>query len=339
MATQLFKVIARDGVRVRTAPGLDGDRVTTATLGYGDILEVITESRTEADNYEWWEHAQKPGWWSAARMISPESELMEPSQLEHEPVEATVSDFMVMTDVLNIRSQPSLGDNLVEETLKRGEILRFHNPTKADGFLWWEQEQKPNHWSASGSLQGGLTFMVPSEPGEKVFLEVPWVTQIQYPINYSNDCGHACVLMVMRYHITGFTSSVKEIYQLPHKNSNGTTNQFHLRDIAKEASGETLHLRTFQRENPSESDFDILKSRVKSKNPVILLVRYSSLRFNNPSGGNFLHWLVMVGYSGNAIYVHDPLWVTESSGAARSISQDQLYKACVNSGYGLYGVL
>lgn len=345
MATQLFKVVAREGVRVRTSPGLDGDRVTTATLGYGDVLEVTSSSRTEADNYEWWEHAQKPGWWSAAKMLNPESALMEATQLPHEPVpepdedEVTVSDFMVMTDVLNVRSEPKVGDNLLDDRLTRGEILRFRNPTKADGFLWWEQEAKPNHWSASGSLQGGQTFMVPSEPGEKVFLAVPWVTQIQYPINFSNDCGHACVMMVMRYHLTGFDMSVEEIYRLPHKNSNGTTNQIHLRDIAQEASGGKLHLRTFQRDNPSESDFDILKSRVKANHPIILLVRYSRLGFANPSGGNFLHWLVMIGYSGNAIYVHDPLWVTESSGAARAISQDRLYDACVSTGYGLYGVL
>lgn len=339
MATQLFKVVARAGVKVRTAPRLNGPRVSTVTLGYGEILEVNSESRTEANNYEWWEHAQNPGWWSAARRTDQTETLMEPYQLEHEPAEDTVSDFMVMTDVLNVRSEPRLGDNLLDENLIRGEILRFRNPTKADGFLWWEQEQKPGHWSASGSLQGGQTFMLPSAPGEKVRLDVPWVTQLQSPINFANDCGHACVLMVMRYHISGFTSSVRELYQLPYKNANGTTNQFHLQDIAKEATGGKLYLQTFQREGPVASDFDILKNRVKAKHPVILLVRYSSLRFVNPSGGNFLHWLVMVGYTGNIIYVHDPLWATESSGAGRAISQDQLFKACVDSGYGLYGLL
>ena len=339
MASQLFKVVAHDGVIVRTAPRLNSPRVTTAALDYGDILEVITESRTEANNYEWWEHAQNPGWWSAARMIDPEGAWMEPYQLAHEPAETAAADFMVMTDVLNIRSQPSLGATLVEETLKRGEILRFHNPTKADGFLWWEQEQKPNHWSASGSLQGGQTFMVPSAPGEKVFLEVPWVTQLQYPINFANDCGHACVSMVIRYHISGFTATVADLYKLPHKNANGTTDQFHLRDIAKEATGGKLQLRTFQREEPVASDFEILKNRVKARHPVILLVRYSSLKFSNPSGGNFLHWLVVVGYTGNILYVHDPLWATESAGAGRTISQEQFYQACVSSGYGLYGVL
>jgi len=367
MATQLFKVTSRDGVNIRTAPRTNAAKATTMGLVLDDILEVVTESRTVADNFEWWEHAQSPGWWSVAKQINPEKVFMTPYQLPLDPAAAvppvTVTQpatpiqpvavtqpatvptklLEVVTNVLKIRSQPQLGNTLVAgQALKRGERLHFFHPTKADGFLWWEQAQHPGWWSASGSLQGGQTFMEyvpdPIPDDEQTRLDVPWITQIQAPKNLANDCGHACVLMVMRYFGFGADTIVADLYSMPHKNSNGTTNQNHLQLIARDATQSQLQLTTFSLGQASATNFQTLQDKLKADRPVTLLVWYPSLQFNNPSSGSFNHWITLTGFSGNTIYVNDPLWTTENAGAGRTIDRDRLLTACAKTNMGLYGV-
>lgn len=342
MTTRHFQVVSRDGLNVRTDPRHNASKVPGAGLGYGDILEVNADSRTVAMNFEWWEHARNPGWWSAARKIAPESVYLKPYQLPYDVPDTDTTQFEVVIDALKVRSQPRLGNTLVAgQTLRRGQRLVFKNRTEADGFLWWEQVDHPGWWSASGSQQGGQTYMLPvPEDGtwEAVNLDVPWISQIQMNTpNLPNDCGHSCVLMTMRYHGLGADKSVADLYALPHKNANGTTNKVHLKLIGQDTTHGQLTLTDFGM--PATSlNLDGLQDKLENNRPVTLLVWYPSLGFNNPSSGNFNHWVVLTGYAGDVFYINDPLWTTENAGARKAVTRQTLLAACEDSGSGLYGV-
>jgi uncharacterized protein YvpB len=390
MATQFFRVVAKDGLRVRTKPEISASTlIRDHKLVYGDILEVKTESRTEAANYVWWEHANNPGMWTASQQIAPLVTMMENYQPPHDPTPPPVTTptgttsggtstgtttppsggttsggtsssggtttstpapqtvtFEVIADSLSIRSQPKLGNTLVNgQSLKRGQRLQFKNPsTKADGFIWWEQVAHPGWWSASGSMQGGQSFMNPVDDvvvteDNTHLLTVPWVTQIQTSgINFKNDCGHTSTLMVMRYSGLGWNMSVGDLYKLPYKTASGTTVKEQLVQIARDASGGKLTLTPFAINPANLNSMQSLRDSIKNNKPVILLVWYPSLKFHNPSNGAFSHWIVVTGYKGDTFYINDPLWLTENQGAGRTIDSTTLLKACQDTNEGLYGV-
>src|SRR6185369_15624308 len=87
-------------------------------------------------------------------------------------------------------------------------------------------------------------------------------------------------------------------------------------------------LQDFSKQAATESDIEGLKQIIKDKGPVILLVWYPTLGFNNPANGPFNHWIVVTGYSDNKFYINDPLWTTENKGANKEVSQATLLKAC-----------
>lgn len=342
MTTRHFQVVSRSGLNVRTAPRINTSKVVGAGLGYGDILEVNASSQTIAMNYEWWEHTHNAGWWSAARKIAPEDVYMVPHQLPYDDRAAETRTFEIMVDGLRVRNQPRLGSTLVSgQSLRRGQRLEFGNRAEADGFIWWEQVEQPGWWSASGSQQGGQTYMLPitdDDAEAAVSLNVPWISQIQLNTpNLPNDCGHSCMLMTMRYHGCGTTTSVADLYALPHKNANGTTNKTHLKLIMQDGTQGQLSLTDFGM--PATTlNLEGLQDRLKDDQPVTVLVWYPSLGFNNPSSGNFNHWVVLTGYTGDVFYLNDPLWTTENAGAMKAITRDSLLAACDDSGSGLYGV-
>lgn len=335
MTTKLYQVVTSDGVNVRKEPRLGAHKATSYPLGYHDILEVLENTRTEADGYEWWEHSQNRGLWSAAQDLSTGEIYMQPYDLPHHQTETTC--FEVVTDVVNVRNKPKLGDTLTGQSLRRGERYLFQNPIEADGFLWWEQVNQLGSWSASGSLQGGQTFMLPAADDNSGIVRqaVPWFTQIQSPKNLANDCGHACALMLLRFHGHGNTASVESLYALKFHGSEGKTTKEQLVQLA---GSESFEFTPFRYDATPAGLVQVL-GKVADGRPVILLVQYASLGFNNPSGGTFLHWIVLTGFNGDTIYVNDPLWLTERSGAGRKISRSTLLKACVDTKeYDLYGV-
>jgi hypothetical protein len=394
MATQLFRVVNRQGMRIRIEP--NGALVRDRALAFGDILEVKSESRTEKDNNVWYEHALNPGWWTASEQMRPAATFMEAYQLDYKPPQTGTTTggtttggtttggtttggtttggtttggttsggttptpttpatptteeavFQIVTDVLYVRSAPSLtGARVPNVVLKFSEQYKFKTPTTADGFVWWERSDKPGWWAAAGSVSGGQLFMQKIEavkqnpqPNNAEVKTVPWVTQIQSGYNLPNDCGHSCVLMVMRYYGMGWNNTVNDLYKLKYKNSNGTTNQLHLVSIANDMTGSKLKLNTFgDKQNPSNKLTEIRNSLAKDK-LAILLVWYPSLGFNNKANGNFNHWIVVTGYSGDNFYINDPLWTTENQGAGKSISFDRLLLAATDTGYGVYGVI
>jgi uncharacterized protein YvpB len=90
-------------------------------------------------------------------------------------------------------------------------------------------------------------------------------------------------------------------------------------------------MQDFSKQNAVESDMEWLKQTIREKGPVVLLVWYPTLGFNNSFNGPFNHWIAITGYSDNKFYLNDPLWITENKGANREVSQAVLLKACQNT--------
>ncbi len=399
MATQYFQVVSKTGLRIRSKPDLsDASLIKGRMLAYHDIVQVNSESRTEAQNYVWWEHTNTPGVWSASDQINPHMTLMQPYQPPYMPPPTTTPTtgttsggttggtttggtpptssppttgttsggttgggatsggttttpdapvlFEVTADRLAVRSQPALGNTLVSgQVLLRGNRLQFHSPTTADGFVWWQQSVHPGWWSAAGSTQGGQTFMLPVDENAEQdsnthLLTVPWISQIQPGmINYRNDCGQTDVLMIIRYRGLGANVTLGNLYSMPYKNANGTTNNLQLSPLASAATGGKLVMKLFNNNPATLAGLEALKINIQADQPVLLLVWYPSLNFNNPENGPFNHWLVLTGFIGDTFVVNDPLWVAENQGAGRLIDINTLLKACHDTGLGLYGLV
>lgn len=338
MASQHYEVTDKEGVQIRTTPSRFSPKV--ALLGWREVVEFNTDTKTEAQGYIWYEQVQNKGWWSAVQKTDGSEVYMMPYQVPHIPASnAKQKAWMeVTTGVLTVRIEPRLGSPLmVGADLKKGQIVEVHNRKEADGFLWWELVLAPNHWLPSGSLQGGgLSFMreVPSPHSDEMRLPVPWFTQIQHPTNYANDCGHTCLLMLMRYHGFAQDKTVKDLYFLKGKpnefknDGSGYTDINHLTRMAQVVTGNQLGIATFV-EQSTMDNLNKIKDRIRNDKPTVLLVWYPALSFNNPSAGNpnFNHWVIVTGFKDNTFYINDPLWTSESGGAQKAVSAEVLLGA------------
>ena len=77
---------------------------------------------------------------------------------------------------------------------------------------------------------------------------------------------------------------------------------------------------------------------LKDNRPVILLVWYLSLKFNNSHNGPFNHWVVVTGFKNDNFYLNDTLWLTEKEGAGRIVSSATLLEAAGDTQMRLYGI-
>lgn len=148
---------------------------------------------------------------------------------------------------------------------------------------------------------------VPVVSGSKV-LAVPWISQLGAGAPGAFDCGQACVLMLLKYHQK--VDRNMQVNQLTNI-VDGKTNVRQLSDLARRFG---LSLSTISTDQTVES-VDRLKVPVTNNRPLILLVNYADLGFpvHLVSGINQgWHWLVVVGYSGDQMIVHDPLWTKTS---------------------------
>lgn len=337
MSTKAMKVIVPDGVRIRTSPHHRAKIIDT--LGLNEIIEVETASQVveEGTGYIWWQHANRPDWWSASGTADGEDVYMQAYEAIPIPEDETVR-LRVVTSGLNIRTEPRLGNNVVpNQQLQYGQQVRFHNaPKQTDGYIWWEHADNPGWWSASGSISGAQIFLTTPIDVDGILLEVPWIGQIQYPVNLSNDCGHACILMLMWYRGYAQNITISDLYHYKkegepefYKFTNGYTGQHHLQRMVNKATHGAMQLQLLNTPATLDSLSDI-RAHLQNNEPVILLVRYSSLNFGNPSAGDgfFDHWVVITGFSGDTFYLNDPLWPSPSSGAAKEIHIDVLLQAC-----------
>jgi uncharacterized protein YvpB len=335
MSTKLFKVITNKELRVRTSPLISrGNLVPNRYLTYGDVLEVRADSETQASGWTWWEHSNSPGCWTASQSIDNKNIFMIEYQQSHiaAPEADLTQIFEVVTDYLMVRSEPRFGNNIRNGTsLRRGQRVAFHNPKQTDGYQWWEQVDNAGFWSSSGSISGE-PLMIPVGSTEVTtqntyIMTVPWITQIQSPVNFKNDCGHTCTLMLLRYLGKGQNLTVKEMYDLEQfRHPEGWTSAAQLEALGKHYYDGSV--KQFAQQTINDADMDTLKQMLREKGPVIILVWYPSLSFNNPSNGSFNHWVVITGHRDDTFFINDPLWLTENKGVNRAITRATLLNAC-----------
>ncbi|MEQ8677062.1 MAG: peptidoglycan DD-metalloendopeptidase family protein [Aggregatilineales bacterium] len=143
-------------VRIRSIPALRGEFIRWMDPGE----QIDADSRTEADGYVWWQHAEG---WSAEKSIDGAEMYLFPvavtpseSSTTSAPEPSATVKFSVQIQV-RVRSAPALS----------GEHIRWIDPgsqvvvaadsrIEADGYVWWRHEAG---WSAEKSTNGNLTFM------------------------------------------------------------------------------------------------------------------------------------------------------------------------------------
>jgi hypothetical protein len=183
-------------VRVRSAPGLQG--VTLKYLPVGQSLEVDPTSRTEADGYVWWQHAEG---WSAERsvdgtevyllevkqVVSAPAERKakpEPSPAEKEkpapaakPTSAKKKTFQIGSVPVRVRSAPGLSGDTVKY-LNPGTSVQVDpdSRTEADGYVWWQHSEG---WSAERSANGKEIYLF--EPGKTPAAPAPGAPPMSAP--------------------------------------------------------------------------------------------------------------------------------------------------------------
>ncbi len=140
-------------------------------------------------------------------------------------------------------------------------------------------------------------------------LDVPWVSQLDNP--FPNDCGHACVLMLLKYAGLGDGLTVGDLFNAGVAPRGYTTGW----QLARLAAHFGLRCTV---ESPFAAA-NYFTEQINANRPVIALVDYASLNLpphlaSGPDQG--AHWFVAVGYDREHYYVHDPLWLPSQIGGA-----------------------
>lgn len=256
------------------------------------------------------------------------------SETGHNPQPASEQlQFHVVYSAVRTRTEPRVHySNVVAgKALKYGQIVTVkpNSRTIRDGYVWWQHN---DGWSAEISTDRRLVFMekhqpinFDDDPTNGVFLKVPWETQVG---NWSgNDCGPACVLMLLKYRGLGEDDTVDSLARI----EPGLTSETELESLARKKDL-TLKPISVQRDDRLLAD---LRKNLLDDTPVILLVYYPALRFRNPTGvGARGHWLVVVGFDDDRFFVHDPLFGRDqrnhyggTGGAYLPIAADRLASA------------
>lgn len=134
-----------------------------------------------------------------------------------------------------------------------------------------------------------------------VTLDVEWVSQLGPNATGANDCGQACVAMLVNYH-TGLVLRPDQISSV----NSGRTTAAELRTLARHFDYRSASVQSF-------NDIHVfVRETIDHNKPAILLVDYETMPFiPHIKGTAGLHWLMLVGYStdGKEYLIHDPLWL------------------------------
>lgn len=118
-----------DGTNLRSRPGVEGG--VTTTLPFGAVFQ-ITDGPTTVDVYQWFEvsGAMGQGW--------VESSLLSPSDALPPVGEYGVGDRLVVnTDLMNIRSEPSIRSSVVAIIPYDEPVEVSEGPVPASGYRWY----------------------------------------------------------------------------------------------------------------------------------------------------------------------------------------------------------
>jgi len=156
-------------------------------------------------------------------------------------------------------------------------------------------------------------------------LEVPYRSQEDNDARIATtDCGATCVAMLLGGF--GRFEKIDDVF----RSTGRSPKEFLSRgDLIKAAAGFNLGLRRF---NVGNQDF--LKNSIDKNKPFIALVNYgawskSGSGVNTQSKFSSAHFVVVTGYDGNDVFIHDPLWwgIHRSGGNHKRMSYAQFAAA------------
>jgi hypothetical protein len=344
--TQPMRVITRNTLRIRREPRrIQGTLLLDQFYSFGQTVMVDPDSRTLADEFVWYRHAL--GWSAVARIdgteylmlpVDASGNVIEPPPPPAPPVDVppvvvvappvdvppvvvvappnterpakpTMLKFRVTALTVNIRTAPRTGnDTLSGKRLVRGDIVEVDQAsrTEANGFIWWQHKLG---WSSSRAMDGSLILMEQVDTRMERsarLLEVPWASQVDVFSPGAFDCGQSCVLMLLKYYNHAAPGLV--VKNLTDVVDGRTT----MSQLIALAAGFGLTLTSLPIAPTLNALQTGLSKQIDAGKPVILLVNYRQLGFDNIVASKSdpgLHWLIVVGAEGDTFYVHDPLWM------------------------------
>jgi uncharacterized protein YvpB len=159
--------------------------------------------------------------------------------------------------------------------------------------------------SAAAQLQHTVDILtgMDSEPVLPHRLSVPWIGQNVKDCNtddFSNsDCGCAAVAMWLRYLKRVVT--VDEV-SVATGQPRGFTYTLPAHLVTAAARYDLKITRALN------LTFDKIKEQIDNANPLIVLVHYASLPKRYDQNFKAGHWIVVTGYTDDAVIYNDPLW-------------------------------
>lgn len=191
---------------------------------------------------------------------------------------------------VNCREEPNLKSNIVRRISSNGEVVEYLSTTSTDFYVWTQYRDSANRvfWVRNDVHRFALM-----DTYKK--LNVPYVSQKDaVEANLSgNDCGAASLLMLMKYYRTEVNLTVNDLTrQMGIKTDFASFND--LNNAAKRHGFNPKFKRPFLMP-------DIINS-INENHPVLVLVDYDELFI----GRNYGHFIVVVGYDTDNVFVHDP---------------------------------
>lgn len=202
-------------------------------------------------------------------------------------------DFYITNASVNLRREPGLAGSLLL-TISRGSVLesRGFNPIKLNGFDWVNVKYGDKlGWCALQFLD------LIDKPQPQ--LNVPYIRQEGTgATQFRNDCGCACVAMLLKYHLN-LSVSVDQLARDTSlvTNDNGLTTQ------QLEVLSRKYGLIKSVNNNLS---IGLIKTQIDNGNPVVMLINYTFITKRQNKSDFGQHFVVVTGYDNNNIIINDP---------------------------------
>lgn len=214
-------------------------------------------------------------------------------QLAKQDLYNALPSYYITKSPLNLRTLPGLAGNVII-TLPSNAIVekRGFNPLFIDKYNWVNVKvDNKIGWCA-------LEFLNSLDKPQPQ-LNVPYIRQEGNGASqFRNDCGCACVAMLLKYHLN-LDVSVDQLARDTSlvTNDNGLFT-YQLRDLAqKYGLGAILG---------NTNDIPTIKSKIDAGYPVIMLINYSYITQRQNKGDFGQHFVVVTGYDDNNIIINDP---------------------------------